>query len=127
MAPKEGKFWNAQELIEQIPPASPGQPIHWVWLATGDYSGVNIVRIQPPQLPAPDLLHIHREHDETAYVMEGDTDFRLGGFTKRVKPGDIIHIPAGVPHGPVSGEKMIALSVYGPSFDPENPDREFVS
>lgn len=127
MALQEGKFFNIQDVLRDNPPPEAGPKFNYAWLARGVHSTVNVVQGLPPAQPAPDLLHIHREHDEIVYVVEGDSDFRLGEFTKRIKPGDIIFIPAGIVHGPVSGAKMAALSIYAPDFDPENPDREFVS
>ncbi|HXG37116.1 MAG TPA: cupin domain-containing protein [Dehalococcoidia bacterium] len=113
--------WNAFEVVKNSPLQS-GHGFQYNWLGHARQSSVNIVQVQP----APGLIHIHREHDEVVYMLEADTEFRLGEETIKVKPGDIIHIPAGTPHGPVKGEKLALVSIYSPLFDPENPDREYV-
>lgn len=122
----EGKFWNVYEVVQEGSPPERGQGFHRTWLAKGKYSTVNVVQGQPAQPPGPDLLHLHKEHDEIIYVVEANTDFRLGEFTKRIKAGDVIFVPAGTVHGPTGGEKLVLVSVYAPSFDPDNPDREDV-
>jgi len=127
MALQEGKFWNVQEVLREEPASAGAQGLHDTWLARSEHATVKVVQGQPPQLPGPDLLHVHKEHDEIAYVVEADTDFRLGEFTKRLKPGDVIFIPAGVVHGPTGGERVVVVSIYAPFFDPEHPDQTHVS
>ena len=43
-------------------------------------------------------LHLHREHAETFYILEGDVDFHIDGGWITAKPGATVHIPANVPH-----------------------------
>lgn len=42
--------------------------------------------------------HRHHHHTETVYVLEGEADLVLGTEQRRVKPGDVIHIPIGTIH-----------------------------
>lgn len=44
-------------------------------------------------------LHIHRQHAETFYILEGSMDFRIDGEWVIATPGTVLHIPPGVPHG----------------------------
>ncbi len=54
-----------------------------IWLAAG-FAG-------PPQ-------HVHREHEETFFVLSGTIDFTSGSDTTRVTPGSLVTAPIGVPH-----------------------------
>jgi quercetin dioxygenase-like cupin family protein len=63
--------------------------------------------------------HYHREHDEVIYCERGEGLARIGTETVRMKAGDFVVIPPGVPHGvTVTGrEPMRGLSVFSPPFD----------
>lgn len=43
-------------------------------------------------------LHVHREHAETFYVLEGSIDFFVDDDWLTAAPGASLHIPPGVPH-----------------------------
>ena len=43
-------------------------------------------------------LHLHPEHDETGYVLEGNLLLLLDGVEHTAGPGDVVCIPRGVPH-----------------------------
>ncbi len=43
-------------------------------------------------------LHVHRQHAETFYVLEGSIDFYVDGAWMTAPPGATLHIPPGVPH-----------------------------
>lgn len=43
-------------------------------------------------------LHLHEEHDETVYVLEGELLLHIDGVEKSAAPGDCIFIPRGKPH-----------------------------
>lgn len=45
----------------------------------------------PPQ-------HVHREHDETFYVVSGAIAFTTGGDTVLARPGTLVTAPSGTPH-----------------------------
>ena len=47
--------------------------------------------------------HYHERHESAIFVLEGEAEMRHGpGLNEvmRVKPGDFVYIPAGVPHQP---------------------------
>ena len=48
-----------------------------------------------PGYSAP--LHTH-PGEEIIYVLEGTLEYEIGGKVTRVKPGDVLFVPAGVPH-----------------------------
>lgn len=43
-------------------------------------------------------LHLHEDHDETVYVLEGELLLYIDGVEQRAGPGDCICIPRGKPH-----------------------------
>jgi mannose-6-phosphate isomerase-like protein (cupin superfamily) len=53
-----------------------------------DYHGP----IQPPP-------HIHREHDEGFYILDGSFTFTLGTDEYAVERGDFVWVPRGTRHG----------------------------
>jgi quercetin dioxygenase-like cupin family protein len=57
-------------------------------------------------------------------VLEGEVDFRVGDTIRRVQPGDLVFIPRNTLHGPIlaDGDRLAALSVFAPHFDPSRPD-----
>jgi quercetin dioxygenase-like cupin family protein len=54
-------------------------------------------QIAPPGTAIP--MHTHRTDEETMVVLEGHILCRLGDDAFGVGPGDVIHLPAGLPHG----------------------------
>ena len=48
-----------------------------------------------PGYAAP--MHTH-PGEEIIYVLEGTLEYEIGGKVTRVKPGDVLFVPAGVPH-----------------------------
>ena len=66
-------------------------------------------------------LHLHRDHAETFYILEGKVDFYIDGDWVRTTPGACLHVPPGIPHACTlaageAGGRM--LMIYQPSgFD----------
>lgn len=105
-------------------PLAPDQAFKQTWLSHGHHSSTNVTHIREA---GGIRAHIHREHDETIYVIEGQGEFRFGAELKAVSPGDVIVAPAGTVHGPTANSPtFVFLSVFAPEFDPANPDRVFV-
>jgi quercetin dioxygenase-like cupin family protein len=50
----------------------------------------------PPLLDTP--RHIHRDEDETFYVLDGEHEFVSGEQTFRLGPGGVAFLPRGIPH-----------------------------
>lgn len=74
----------------------PGHKI-WIKLSGEDTSGsfslleVELTGDGPPQ-------HIHKNEDETFYILEGEVKFLLGEVTSIAKAGDFVRIPKGTRH-----------------------------
>jgi quercetin dioxygenase-like cupin family protein len=43
--------------------------------------------------------HIHQTEDEFIYLVEGELEVTIGEATHSVRPGDLVKMPRGVPHG----------------------------
>lgn len=65
-------------------------------------------------------LHLHRQHAETFYILEGEANFYIDGDWMLAQPGACIHVPPGVPHAvdlPEGGTARM-LMIFQPSgFD----------
>lgn len=96
-------------------------PIKWRFLAHSPHCSVNVVQGRALNMP-----HVHDEHDEVLYILEGEGSFLLGEQLLPLRPGEVFFIPAGTVHTPIIEGYQAALSVYSPEFDPQNPDRRFV-
>lgn len=51
----------------------------------------------PPHIDGPPQ-HLHRQHDETFYVLAGTPTFTSGNDVIRAKPGMLVTAPPGTPH-----------------------------
>lgn len=52
--------------------------------------------VEPGSAVVP--LHVHHEHDEAIYVIEGEIEARVGDEAKRLTPGSFLMMPASIPH-----------------------------
>ena len=43
-------------------------------------------------------LHLHRQHAETFYILQGQVDFFIDGDWMTATPATTVHIPPGIPH-----------------------------
>jgi mannose-6-phosphate isomerase-like protein (cupin superfamily) len=65
--------------------------------------------------------HLHTNANEIQFVLDGTGTIWLGDKEERIKPGDLIIIPKGTPHGgnKSDGRTIKALSIKSP---PQAPD-----
>lgn len=70
--------------------------------------------------------HIHKEHTELIYVLEGEGLFYLGETKQIIKPGDFIRVNKGIVHAVKVTSKipLKVLSIQTPKFI--GKDRFFV-
>ncbi len=60
-------------------------------------------------------LHLHPDHDELAYVLEGEILLHIDGVEHKVGPGTVVWIPRGAPHAfLVTSEMARSLWVITP-------------
>ena len=65
--------------------------------------------------------HMHPNTNEIQYILEGTGTIWLGDKEVQVKPGDLVIIPHGTPHGgtKVTGRTIKAIAIKTP---PQTPD-----
>lgn len=68
--------------------------------------------------------HVHKDHGETVYVIEGSGIMILGDRVYPLKPGSLLMIPRGIVHSYEAKQPTAVLSIFDPPFDPA--DRIFV-
>ena len=56
--------------------------------------------------------HIHPEQDEFIYMFEGVLDLLLDGEEKVARPGDLVRLPRGIPHGIFSKQDYAAKCIF---------------
>ena len=71
--------------------------------------------ILPAGSPGP-RPHLHRHHEETFYVLEGELTLEIGAERRTLTPGAIAVIPRGVPHRPSnpSAHPTRVLLIFSP-------------
>jgi quercetin dioxygenase-like cupin family protein len=67
-----------------------------------------------PRLGAP--LHVHSREDEAIYVTAGELEVTVAEARRLAKPGDVVHMPRGIPHGFLNASDRPArmLIVFSP-------------
>jgi quercetin dioxygenase-like cupin family protein len=94
-----------------------------VSLATGDFVSLTpegtqafaqLKLIEHPGYRTP--LHVHKQTDETFYVLEGALTLFVDGKLRTLGPGDYAFIPRGTPHaqGNVTDSKAVVLLSLAP-------------
>ena len=66
--------------------------------------------VDPPGQQWEDYVH---EVDELVMVVEGEVEFEIGGRVLHPRPGDELHIPAGVPHSVRNRGENVSRWLYG--------------
>jgi quercetin dioxygenase-like cupin family protein len=77
----------------------------------------------PAGSPGP-RPHIHRAHEETFYVVEGELTVRVGPRTIKAPAGSFVVVPRGVVHQPSNPSEEPARVLL--IFSPAGMDRFFV-
>jgi mannose-6-phosphate isomerase-like protein (cupin superfamily) len=62
--------------------------------------------------------HVHREHEEGFYVLEGELEFTVGEDKVRAPAATFVMVPIGVPHtfGNPHGAPVRVLGTFSPDF-----------
>jgi quercetin dioxygenase-like cupin family protein len=93
---------------------SPGEAVHrgagtgetfwgsgdvYTFLVTGEETGGAYAAVEALVEPGGGPpSHVHRDEDETFYVLEGHCTFVLGEQTITAGPGDFVNVPRGTAH-----------------------------
>lgn len=64
-----------------------------------------------PDRPLPEHSH---PHEQIVNVLEGTIELTVDGELHVLGPGDVLHIPGGVPHGAVARTPCRILDVFSP-------------
>ena len=112
-------FLNLYDIVKQFKtdPESQNDPVKRMFICDGESISANIASSSG----GGSKLHTQPDHDEIVVVIDGEAEFKIGGETRRVGPGDLMFIPRNTIHGRVRTltESMSALSIYAPYFDRE--------
>ena len=137
LSPKAG---NPQEVVKVVPnkeydpswmeissmlkkvPAVKDSSLQVVPLGNGKNVTVALAQLGPRTRI---LGHIHKTHDEIAHVVSGSCKLKLGEDLIEFKPGSVVLIPAGVPHGALAGDKgAVVVSCFAPQWDQTDRHRD---
>jgi mannose-6-phosphate isomerase-like protein (cupin superfamily) len=61
--------------------------------------------------------HVHDDHVDSFYILEGEAEFTLGDETVRATPGTFVAVPAGIVHGfrSVGDVDLRIMNVHAPN------------
>ena len=111
----EGRFVGPDE-GKELPNPIGGRMV--VKLRDGDTAGSFSVHdnVIPAGSPGP-LPHLHRDHEETFYILEGELTMRVGERKFTAPVGSFVVIPRGVVHQPSNptAEPTRVLLIFSPS------------
>jgi quercetin dioxygenase-like cupin family protein len=111
----EGRFVGPDE-GRALPNPIGGRMV--VKVRDGDTAGSFSVHdnVIPARSPGP-LPHLHRDHEETFYVLEGELTVRVEEREITAPPGSFVVIPRGVVHQPSNptAEPTRVLLIFSPS------------
>lgn len=117
-------FTNLEDAVRSLEadPDTAGHPIKRQFLCRGDGLTANLAVVEGTG--GAGALHVQPHHEEVVVVLDGEVDFRVGDEVRPVQPGALVFIPRGALHGPLpaQGQRMAALSIFAPRFDPSRAD-----
>jgi quercetin dioxygenase-like cupin family protein len=95
-------------LAEQ--PLAPGENIKAIPLVRNERVAQLLVQVRDRE-----PLHYHADSDLSVFLLRGSGRMQIGGETRAVRAGDVLHIPRGVPHayintGPEPGVAFVVMS-----------------
>jgi mannose-6-phosphate isomerase-like protein (cupin superfamily) len=106
-------------------PAEPSRILDWgplfgywtITRSTADTGGQYLeIRVVTPPGDGPPL-HVHHHAEERYHVLSGELEVRLGKEWKRVSPGEMVTVPAGVPHTLRNSVPVELINVHRPALD----------
>ena len=108
--------------LPTLSPKNPLNPIEIIQLAANKDASCYTIWVKEKVAP-----HIHKEHTEMVYIIEGSGVFKLDNKAHQIQPGTFLFIPPGVVHSVkvTSANPMKVLSIQTPEF--KGVDRHFVT
>jgi mannose-6-phosphate isomerase-like protein (cupin superfamily) len=99
------------------PPADGGRPASEAPITSGGDVLCDVEEIAIAELTAtPDGAHVHREHVESFYVLDGELTLTVGDRMIGAGEGTWLQVPAGVAHAVASSGPVRYLDVHTPGF-----------
>ena len=112
---------DVDSLLASLDPL-PADSIRIHPLGSGSFSTAVLIRLGPhARVPG----HVHREHDEVIHLLRGSARMRAGSRLIAMRPGSVVMVPRGLPHGAEAGpEGCAVVSIYAPVWDPKDRHRD---
>lgn len=60
-------------------------------------------------------MHVHREHEETFYVLDGEFELMMNDNVITATPGTTIHVPPNTPHAARANKPCRLLIIFSPA------------
>lgn len=90
-------------------------PTQGLW----NFKKTEIFRINVVKMMGESKLHKHPDAEHTILLIKGSMQAEVGGHKIKMKEGDLLSIPAGMPHRyTVKGKNAIIVSMDAPYYDP---------
>ena len=101
-----------QRIAEQPVPAN--EALSVIELDRTPAASFHLVQIQTRE-----PLHVHRRHDGTAILLEGEGTLILGKDHVKMKPGDVVTVPRNVLHAYINegNAPSVVYVIFSPPFD----------
>jgi quercetin dioxygenase-like cupin family protein len=96
------------------PPEDGGRPPSDASITRGDEVLCDAEEIAVAERTGDDGAHVHREHTESFYVLEGELELTVDGEVIRAVEGTWLQVPAGAAHAVSASGRY--LSVHTPGF-----------
>lgn len=67
-------------------------------VTTDDSNGAFMIAESSSNAAGPGALHVHYEHDEVMYILEGEVIATVGVKVHHLRASELVYLPKGVPH-----------------------------
>ena len=67
-------------------------------VTTEDSNGAFMIAESSSNVAGPGALHVHHDHDEVMYVLEGEVIATVGETIHHLCASELVYLPKGVPH-----------------------------
>ncbi|MGE5139238.1 MAG: cupin domain-containing protein [Rudaea sp.] len=105
-----------QRLVSKPGEGQPLPAVGRVRVSSADTRGeFEVIELGTPPGGGGPPPHIHREHDECFYIMEGSYTFLVGNQEVEAQAGSVVFIPRGMRHGFKAADRSRALGFIIPA------------
>ena len=97
---------------------------HVEWLSNPEIVRAKHLLLCRATFPAGEAhnFHFHPVHEEILYILEGEAEQWVGEEKRMLKPGEVAHIPPGVPHAVWNASPAGSRSIaeFRPALDTQS-------